>query len=295
VPRSGMPSPISVSRAARRAPGKPVLATRARGLLALATLVGATVAAPACALVVVSDRESETLMVPRDDPGWANVGTIGGLTGTYLGNGWILTASHVGAGPVDIGGRRFSPVPDSLVQLRNQDGSLADLIVFRIQGAPHLPKLRIAAATPKVGTPVVLIGNGRNRGTPLLWSGHEGFEWGTASALRWGTNTVFKNSVRGNSTDAFVTQFRKDGATPYEAQAAVGDSGGAVFVKVRGKWRLAGVLYGIVGFDKQPRETALYGNLTLSADLARYRPQIEKLTGKPMERRAPKPTESSPR
>src|SRR5208283_194918 len=289
-----MPSPFSVSRPASKAAGKPALATRAGALLALATLVSATVAAPACALVVVSDRESETLTAPGDDPGWANVGTIGGLTGTYLGNGWMLTAGHVGAGPVVLGGRRFSAVPDSTVQLRNQDGSLADLIVFRIQGAPHLPRLRVAAATPKVGTPVVLIGNGRDRGAPLLWSGHEGFDWGTPSAMRWGTNTVFKNAVRGNSTDAFVTQFRKDGATPYEAQAAVGDSGGAVFVKVRGKWRLAGVLYGVVGFDKQPRETALYGNLTLSADLARYRAEIEKLKGKPMERRPAKPTEGRP-
>jgi hypothetical protein len=186
-------------------------------------------------------------------------------------------------------------MPDSTVQLRNQDGSQADVIVFRIQGAPHLPRLRIATATPEVGTPVVLIGNGRNRGAPLSWSGHEGFAWGTNSALRWGTNTVFRNAVRANSTDALVTRFRKDGATPYEAQAAVGDSGGAVFVKMRGKWRLAGVLYGVVGFDKQPGETALYGNLTMSADLARYRPQIEKLTGKPREGSPAKPTEGRPR
>ncbi|HME71647.1 MAG TPA: hypothetical protein VKM54_17515, partial [Myxococcota bacterium] len=119
---------------------KAALATLAGGLLALATLVGATVAAPACALVVVSDRGSENVTAPRDDPGWANVGTVSGLTGICLGNGWMLTASHVGAGPVVLGGRTFSAVPDSTVQLQNQDGSLADLIVFRIQGAPHLTR-----------------------------------------------------------------------------------------------------------------------------------------------------------
>ena len=267
-------------------------AIRASGLLALATLAGATVAAPAYALVVVSDRGSENLTAPNDDPGWANVGTVSGLTGTYLGNGWMLTASHVGAGPVVLGGRTFSAVQGSTVQLRNQDGSLADVIVFRIQGAPHLPRLRIATATPKTGTPVVLIGHGGNRGAPTSWSGHEGFAWGTASALRWGTNTVFKNAVRANSTEAFATEFRKDGATPHEAQAAVGDSGGPVFVKVRGKWRLAGVLYGVATFEKQPSETALYGNFTLIADLARYRTQIEKLTAKPMQR---SPKEDRPR
>ena len=274
---------------------KAALATRAGVLLALATIAGVTVAAPACALVVVSDRGSENVTAPRDDPGWANVGTVWSLTGIYLGNGWMLTASHVGAGPVVLGGRTFAPVPDSMVQLRNQDGSLADLIVFRIHGGPHLPRLRIATATPEVGTPVVLIGHGRNRGAPISWSGHEGFAWGTASALRWGTNIVFKNAVRVNSTEAFATEFRKDGATPHEAQGALGDSGGAVFVKVRGEWRLAGVLYAVRAFEKQPPETALYGNFTVSADLSRYRPQIEMLTAKPMERSPVKSKEDRPR
>ncbi|HBZ69871.1 MAG TPA: hypothetical protein DEP35_09105 [Deltaproteobacteria bacterium] len=274
---------------------KTALAARVDRLLALTTLVVATVAAPVSALVIVSDRDSESVTAPTDDPGWANVGTIGGLTGIYLGSGWTLTASHVGTGPVVLGGHTFSAAPDTTVQLRNRDGSLADLIVFRIQGAPHLPRLRIARATPQVGTPVVLIGNGRNRGAPVSWSGHEGFAWGTASALRWGTNTVFKSGGRVNSTEAFVTQFRKDGATPHEAQAAVGDSGGAVFVKVQGEWWLAGVLFMVAAADKQPPETALYGNFTVSADLARYRPQIEKLMAEPMKRSPVKSKENRPR
>jgi len=260
------------------------LASRASRLLAVASLVGATAAAPAGGLVVVSDSGSENTRAPRDDPGWANVGTVWSLTGTYLGNGWMLTASHVGAGPVVLGGRTFNAVPESTVQLRNSDGSLADVIVFRIQEAPHLPTLRIAKITPAVGTPVVLIGHGRNRGARLSSLGHEGFAWGTDSALRWGTNTVFKNDLRAATTEAFVTQFRKDGATPNEAQAALGDSGGPVFVKVQGKWRLAGVLIAVSALEKQPPETALYGNFTLIADLSRYRLQIEKLMAAPRER-----------
>jgi hypothetical protein len=246
-------------------------------LLALAGVLGATIGGSSYALVVVSDDGSENTTAPSDDPGWANVGTVSTLTGIYLGNSWMLTASHVGAGPVVLGGQTFSPVPNSTVQLRNPDGSVADLIVFRIEYAPHLPRLGIATATPKVGTPVLLIGKGRNRGAPVSWTGHEGFAWGTAWAPRWGTNTVYKNDIRANSTGAFVTQFRKDGATQHEAQAAFGDSGGAAFVKVRGRWRLAGVLYGVTGFDNQPPETAFYGNFTAIADLSQYRRQIEKL------------------
>jgi len=246
-------------------------------LLALVSLVGATIGASSHALVVVSDRGSENVTAPSDDPGWANVGTVSALTGIYLGNGWMLTASHVGAGLVVLGGHTFSPVANSTVQLRNPDGSLADVIVFRLEDTPHLPRLRIATATPKVGTPVLLIGNGRDRGASVSWSGHEGFAWGTTSAMHWGTNTVFKNDLRANSTGAFVTQFRKDGATQHEAQAAVGDSGGAAFVKVRGKWRLAGVLYGVTGFESQPTETAFYGNFSVIADLSQYRRQLERL------------------
>ena len=252
-------------------------------ILALATaLIAAAVVGPTRALVVVSDRGSADTTRPSDDPGWSNVGTVFGLTGTYLGNGWMLTASHVGTGPVVLGSRTFNPVPDSTVRLQNPDGTFADLIVFRIDGAPRLPRLQIASATPKVGTPVVLVAHGRNRGEPLTWSGHAGFGWGASSALRWGTNVVAKNQVRVNSTQAFVTEFRKDGATSHEAQAAQGDSGGAVFVKEQGKWRLAGLLYMVAGYPNQPAETALYGNFSLCADLAQYRPQIEKLAVKPM-------------
>jgi len=67
-----------------------------------------------------------------------------------------------------------------------------------------------------------------------------------------------------------------------------------VFVKERGKWRLAGLLFLVGGFPNQPAETALYGNFTLSADLARYRSQIEELISKPMKRGAAEVKEGSP-
>jgi hypothetical protein len=275
-----MLSALSVGSLGRRVTARAVFSAQALRPLVWALLAAATVAVSAHALVIVSQDGAENVTAPKDDPGWANVGSVSGLTGIYLGNGWMLTASHVGAGTVVLGSQSFPAVPDSTTQLRNPDGSAADLIVFRIQGAPRLPKLRIAAATPPVGTPVLLVGHGRNRGAPLSWSGHDGFAWGTVSVQRWGTNVVCKNGVRVKGTDAFATQFRKDDGSPYEAQAAVGDSGGATFVKVGRKWRLAGVVYVVAGYEKQPPETALFGNFTLSADLARYRSQIEKLTSR---------------
>ena len=37
---------------------------------------------------------------PSDNPGWGNVGVRGIGTGVYLGNLWVLTASHVGGGDI---------------------------------------------------------------------------------------------------------------------------------------------------------------------------------------------------
>jgi hypothetical protein len=274
---------------------KASFSTTAAALLALALLSSATAPSPAHGLVVVSDDAAGSATAPSDDPGWDRVGTVSGLTGIYLGSDWMLTAGHVGAGPVVLGGRSFAPVPDSTVRLRNDDGSSADLIVFRIQGAPDLPQIRIAKSTPKVGARILLIGHGRNRGAPTSWSGRAGFVWGTGSAMRWGTNVVFQRDLYAGTTKVFATQFRADGATPHEAQAAEGDSGGAAFVKLNRKWWLAGVLCAVGGFDTQPRETALYGNVTLIADLARYRGQLEKLLERPATRSPATATEDPPR
>lgn len=266
------------------AAGHGLRAAAAGRALLVATLVLASGAA--CALVVLADDAAESTTAPGDDPGWASVGAIGDLSGIHLGNGWMLTAAHVGIGPVRLGGHTFAPVPGSAVPLQNPDGSAADLILFRLERAPDLPALRIVATTPAAGTRIVMIGQGRDRGIPISWSGRAGFRWGKLPALRWGTNRVFRSRMRVTATESFATQFHETDGTPLEAQAAVGDSGGAAFVKVRGKWRLAGVLFAVVGYENQPPETSLYGNLTLIADLSRYRRQIETLMAAPTARPA---------
>ena len=64
------------------------------------------------------------------DPGggvpWANVGSVNGGSGTYLGNGWVLTAAHVGAGPIAFDSGAFQP-DGRVIRLSNPDTSLADI------------------------------------------------------------------------------------------------------------------------------------------------------------------------
>ncbi len=233
-------------------------------------------AAPAGAVLIASGDGSGNTTAPADDPGFANVGTRGSLSAVYLGDGWVVTAAHVGAGDVTLEGRSYPAQPGTTLRLLNQDGSEADLIAFRIEGDPGLPALQVAQATPAVGSDLVMVGHGRNRGEALEWFERPGFPWAAGNAMRWGTNQV--SGVDADfagpegPTRGFFTDFSLPG-TLHEAQAAPGDSGGAVFAAGAQGWELAGVMVAIQA-PFQPGDLALDGNLTYAADLAHYRDQL---------------------
>ena len=67
-------------------------------------------------------------------------------------------------------------------------------------------------------------------------------------------------------------------ATRYEAQAAVGDSGGGVFVERAGEWQLLGLMVSVSGVRNAPRSGAVYGDRTYVVDLSHYRPEIMRWT-----------------
>jgi hypothetical protein len=239
-----------------------------------------------CALVIESDDGGETnLRPPARDPGFAYVGQRGGTSAVYLGKGWVITANHVGPGDFVLGGVTYHAVPDSTV--RFGDGGTApppDVVAFRIEPRPPLPPLQIRLTPPEVGDRVILIGRGCNRGERITWNGQPGWSWGAQTAMRWGTNRVFASRFDLNSpmgrTPAFALRFDA-GETPYETQAATGDSGGAVFIARKGRFELAGVLIAIAGQPTQPHDTALYGNLTTAADLSAFRRPLAALLQRP--------------
>jgi hypothetical protein len=233
-----------------------------------------------CGLVVESDPDDSSARRPARDPGWANVGLRGGTSAVYLGRGWVITAGHSAAGEVVLGGVTHAAVPESTVTLA-ADGTLpADLIVFRIEPPPRLPRLRLRSTPPSVGEPVLMVGAGRGRGERATWQGHRGWSWGAGATLRWGTNRVFAVGLDvragGNLTPAFAMRFDA-GETRLEAQAATGDSGGAVFIPRDGHFELAGVLIAIAEYPGQPPATSLLGNFSTAADLSAFRPTLMKL------------------
>jgi hypothetical protein len=262
------------------------------------------------AVVINTDDGNGNTNAPANDPGWANIGILGRGTGIYLGDGWVLTAAHVGAGAITLQGIAYNPLPGSAVQLTNNTPgktALTDLLLFRLSSTPAgIGSLTLASSAPTLNAPVVMIGAGRNRGaftewtadqstTPWTWTevpsgGTEaGYQTLESRAMRWGTNTVsaadvwFAEQPSGPDVKSFVTQFKDSGVSDDEAQASLGDSGGAVFTHSGSSWELHGVMFDVEGFSGQPapETTAIFGNETFSADLSYYAPQIMSIVPEP--------------
>ncbi len=230
------------------------------------------------ALISTGDGSGNTTP-PAADPGFDNVGVVNGLTGVYVGNGWVLTANHVGEGATLLLGETYEPVPGSSVRFQNPDSSLADLIAYKLLGSdPPLPFLTIADTAPILDTLIVIIGNGRNRGTATTWNGLDGWTWGSGRSVRWGTNRVFDIDEFSLGTQSFWTLF--DDLNPgqsigqHEADIVDGDSGGAAFIGSGATAELIGILFARVTFVNQPASTSLYGNAGIVADLFAYRAEI---------------------
>jgi hypothetical protein len=125
-----------------------------------------------------------------------------------------------------------------------------------------------------------MIGYGRDRGPPTTCKGEDGWKWAAENTKRWGTNQVDSPSMKISRDEAlvtwsFATTFDENLPTPHEAQAAHGDSGGAVFVESDSGYELAGVMWAV---ESEECLAAIHANLTYVADLSVYREQILGIT-----------------
>ncbi|MGH0031606.1 MAG: hypothetical protein ACQGVC_17570 [Myxococcota bacterium] len=216
--------------------------------------------------------------------GWHYVGEVNGLTATYLGDGWVLTAGHVGPGDLTLGGVVYPHLPGWDTSFDNEGGpGSPDLLMFQVMPRPPLAPLALRSSMPTIGEVLVMIGCGRDRGA---WTTYDpngqfppdpigGWMWESSQTKRWGTNEVDGFPVGlVNGTVSFYTSFDDAGGHPFEAQGADGDSGGAVFTFSEGT-QLAGVLYTIAPAIGQPDETSMFTNLTFAARVDFYYDQIQ--------------------
>lgn len=179
--------------------------------------------------------------------GWNYVGQVNSASGVYLGNGWVLTAAHVGIGNFVLDGNTYIAVPGSAQSISNADGT-ADLCLFQIYTLSsnngtllNLPPLVLATSDPVAfaygtpGTSVVLIGYG----------GGQGETWG------YNTITQINQAVTPDgysyvSNDFLtVTGTTTDGGQSItnNAMLVLYDSGGGDFTynTATSQWNLAGI------------------------------------------------------
>ncbi|MCP4905733.1 MAG: trypsin-like peptidase domain-containing protein [bacterium] len=231
---------------------------------------------------------------PPDFPFWEHVTQrrYAGPTVLYLGGGYAMTARHVGMGEIQLRDVMHKPVRDSKRSLLNENGSAADVMIFELDRnavLPDLPILPIASEPLQPGEDVLLVGFGRGRGTVIEYDidgqTRFGFSWSKKGEKRWGTNRVSSNSEILSQSN-FMTRalsLRFDGpfapdTTRYETHAAIGDSGGGVFVQRDGIWKLAAMMISIGGEARSPRSSTVYGDMTFAADLTYYRDEILRWT-----------------
>ena len=209
--------------------------------------------------------------------GWNYVGTVGtnNASGTYLGNGWVLTAAHVGAGTFTLDGVEYSVIANSARQL----GS-ADLTVFKIASSPALPNLTLSSSDPSAyntttqsgGSNVAIIGDG---------------DGGSRTTETWGYNTVtnINQPITPQGTSYVSNDFLTATTTSYglsnSSQVVVGDSGGGDFIynSATGHWELAGINEVTGSYENDPT----YGNDNLSGfvQIDTYAAEIDAITGVP--------------
>ncbi len=181
--------------------------------------------------------------------GWDYVGKNGGTCAVYIGNGWVLTAAHVGPGPLDLNGVVYNPVADSEKSFDETEGK-ADLVMYRVSPVPALAPLTISTESPSLGDSVVMIGYGGDHGKTWAQS--------TVSRVDAGVRTGPTRTI-----DFFtaITDNNKSALTG-------GDSGGGAFIRdpVTGQWQLAGI-----------NHARSHDTDSCFVQLSRYAPQIEEI------------------
>jgi hypothetical protein len=206
---------------------------------ATTTHVRAVAASTTATYNPASQTYSYTYTYNNTDPGdsdiWDYVGSDNGASAVYLGNGYVLTAGHVGAHNFILDGNTYDVVANSA-----QSFGTADLTLFKINTTSttnnvlNLSTLSLATTAPGVGSSVVMIGYGNSQGET------------------WAANTVYENnqivplpSSTYVSTDFYtVDNYSPDGANTtitHNGQLVPGDSGGGDFIYTSGKWELAGI------------------------------------------------------
>lgn len=267
---------------------------RTAAALTLASLA----ALPAGAVVVAGDpgqnAPDHTAAPAGYEDAWARIGALGGGSGVYLGNGYVLSARHVNGGnSFTVDGYVHSRISGTSVTLTNPGGSglsaETDLWLNRyavpddspLFGLDILAMLDTALAAQ--GTAGIIIGDGlgQTTTTPVSVGGGEtGYIWGNGEQRRWGEVFMSDNaSFDINDRDVIGAQSFSFQQVAGRGNAADGDSGGGLFFMGDDGPVLGGIIHAVTLEPNQNQNTAAFGNRTLFSDLTAYADQINVVQG----------------
>ncbi|MEM6330607.1 MAG: hypothetical protein AAF790_10200 [Planctomycetota bacterium] len=212
-------------------------------------------------VTVPSSPAQVNTTAPPDDPGWYR--SLEDASGIYLGNQWILTASHLRqvSDPftsVTLPSGTYDVIPNSRIYLSNPasfDGEAltpeSDLMMFRLAlppGTDDRPEdvdpnlaadpfgtglVQLASAPPAVGTEILMIGRGASRRTNTddpaghfddLDGNRSGFRVRNTRIKTWGTNRVADDSDFQNNSDSNIAFIATIGNRDVIGQYTVFDS-----------------------------------------------------------------------
>src|SRR5579859_1026165 len=146
--------------------------------------------APLSAFAVIDASSSTNTSPPADGAPWNNIGQVNGASGIYVGNGWALTAVHVGPGDILFNGTVFA-YDGSSHRLTNSDGTGTDMVMFHLKGVPAIPRVVLATSTPAALSTVDIIACGHIAGSPQTsMFPYTGFYWSPGGYKSWGNCTV---------------------------------------------------------------------------------------------------------
>jgi hypothetical protein len=171
--------------------------------------------------------------------GWQFEGDWGGFLGTPIAPHFFISAAHIGQA-----GSNFVFQGSTYTLVRAFGLTNSDLLIWQVNETfPSFAPLY--TKHNEIGKHLFVIGRGTQRGSEIFLEGTlRGWNWGAVDGWRrWGENDVV-DLVPYNGHDLVYATF-DEGAHPNESHLSVGDSGGAIFLKDSGVWKLAGISYAV--------------------------------------------------
>ena len=252
-------------------------------------LLGCLWVSPTRAVFVASEVPNRNHSAPEEGAGWSSVARYSAGGAVYLGNGWFITAGHLGRDQTEVRWHDETYTIDihSWKSATPFDNYRADVRLFRVEEPDAIvhPGVKLLKRPLEEGETVWMIGHGRDIAEQVDTETEIRYKEGSKNRLKWGTNTVGTFKERFEAMD-FTSHVFETKIAPGQAQAVTGDSGGGVFVldPETGEPLLAGIMVA-AGLEKRgghtwivmPTDPDIPSASTQSVYLNAYHDRIQKV------------------